>query len=473
MHLVLEQSPTPIYQRLIAAIARALVGAGHRISLLDPTAFIAGSVAGSGAGCFAGTLAESWDGPLTPVELGRVAQVVLHRPLLRDRLDSLEADALIMVSPISLLAGFDLVRGTFLYEQGPMPLVFLHFEDCFSTHPSRERIEAALGSYIATGHRSHHFCLEPRNGQELGRLNLATSPLYAIGEGSYEPPAGASLRREVCFIGHVHPGFDWGDHPPDLASGLRADLRRRLQQFDHPLEPGALAYAERCCGPGSSALQRLAAKAYYRSLAHGHSLEFRGEVLRRLGDRPIDLYGPEAERLCAHWPAPAPALGSRRGHPATASVAASAAIYRSSLISLNITALQFDQAVSNRVLDVAAAGGFPLTDSKGELGALTGVAEAISYRSLEELRHKIEYYGHLDHRAERLEIATTLQREVRQRGDYGALAQAIGAALVGLGAPKAPKLEDQERREGPESHCSRPSPRKERPNTSTNIAKPG
>jgi hypothetical protein len=30
MHLVLEQSPTPIYQRLIAGICRALVAAGHR-----------------------------------------------------------------------------------------------------------------------------------------------------------------------------------------------------------------------------------------------------------------------------------------------------------------------------------------------------------------------------------------------------------------------------------------------------------
>jgi hypothetical protein len=34
-------------------------------------------------------------------------------------------------------------------------------------------------------------------------------------------------------------------------------------------------------------------------------------------------------------------------------------------------------------------------------------------------------------------------------------------------------LSDQERLEGPESHCSRPSPRKDRPNTNTNIAKPG
>lgn len=463
MHLVLEQSPTPIYQRLIAGLSRALVEEGHRISLLDPTDLIAGSLDGSP------------DGSLTRLALGGVAEVGLKRSLLWDRLDSLGADALIIVSPISLLAGFEPGRGRFIYEQYPTPLVFLHYEECLSTHPSRQRIEAALGSYIATASRSHHFCLEPRNARELGHLNLATSPLFAIGEGPYEPPAGAPLRREVCFIGHVHPGFDWGNQDPGLASELQADLERRLRQFDHPLEPGALAYAQRCCGPESSPLQRLAAKAHYRSMAHRHSLQFRGEVLRRLGGRPLDLYGPEAERLCASWPAPAPALavGLRRGHPATATVAASAAVYRSSLISLNITALQFDQAVSNRVLDVAAAGGFPLTDWKEELEAITGVAEAISYRSLEELRHKIDYYCHQDHRAERLEIATTLQREVRERGDYGALAQRIGSALAGLPAPGAPDLGDQERGEGPESHRSRPSPRKDRPNTNTNIAKPG
>jgi hypothetical protein len=466
MHLVLEQSPTPIYQRLIAGLSRALVAAGHRISLLDPTDFSAGSLAGSPDGSFVGNL--------TRLAMGGVAEVGLRRSLFWDRLDCLEADALIIVSPISLLAGFELGRGTFLYEQAKAPLVFLHYEDCLCTHPSRQRIEAALGSYVATAARSHHFCLEPRNARELGQLNLATSPLFAIGEGPYEPPLGASLRRDVCFIGHGHPGFDWSNQPPELASELQADLISRLRQFDHPLEPGALAYAQRCCGPESSPLQRLAAKAYYRSLAHRHSLEFRGEVLQRLGECPLDLYGPEAERLCASWPAPAAGVGLRRGHPATATVAASAAVYRSSLISLNITALQFDQAVGNRVLDVAAAGGFPLTDWKAELGAITGVAEAISYRSLEELHHKIDYYRHLDHRSERLEIATTLQREVRQRGDYAALAERIGAALAGLAAPgEGANLSDQERLEGPESHCSRPSPRKDRPNTNTNIANPG
>jgi hypothetical protein len=81
---------------------------------------------------------------LTRLALGGLAEVNLRRSLFWDRLDSLEADALIIVSPISLLAGFDLGRGTFLYEQAKASLVFLHYaflhyKDCLGTHLSRQR----------------------------------------------------------------------------------------------------------------------------------------------------------------------------------------------------------------------------------------------------------------------------------------------------------------------------------------------
>lgn len=428
MHIVLEQSPTPIYQRLIEALALALVAAGHRISLLDPNDFIADQE-------------ESLpQGSLTRLALGDVVEVDLNRPGLADHLDRLDPDGLIIVSPISLMAGFDQLRGTFLYEQWPIPLVFLHYEDCFSTHLSLARIEAAIGSYIATAARSHHFCLESRNARDLRRLKVATSPLFAIAEGPFEPPLGASLRREVCFIGHGQPGFVWAEDPADLAADLQTEIQRRLHHLDHPLEPAARAYAQRRCGPEASEAERLALRAYFRSRAHRHSLEFRGEVMRRLGERPLDFYGPEAPSLCSSLSVPTSsgAIPLRRAHGATRSVAASAAVYRSSLISLNITALQFDQAVTNRVLDVAAAGGFPLTDWKADLVAITEVAGAISYRSLDELCHKIDYYSHPDHRGERLAIAVTLQEEVRRRGDYRALAQAIGVSFGSAGLQVRP-----------------------------------
>ncbi len=76
------------------------------------------------------------------------------------------------------------------------------------------------------------------------------------------------------------------------------------------------------------------------------------------------------------------------------------------------------------------------------LGHLNLATSPFSFRSLEELHHKIDYFSHPDHRAERLEIATTLQRELRQRGDYGALAQEDRGGPCWPRCPgRAPQLE--------------------------------
>jgi SAM-dependent methyltransferase len=93
-------------------------------------------------------------------------------------------------------------------------------------------------------------------------------------------------------------------------------------------------------------------------------------------------------------------------------------IYQTSQINLNITSLQFDDAVINRVIDVAAVGGFVLTDWRSGLEVLTGVHREISYKSIEELNEKIAYYLHPNHQQERLDIAEALHQDIRQKCNY-------------------------------------------------------
>ena len=54
-------------------------------------------------------------------------------------------------------------------------------------------------------------------------------------------------------------------------------------------------------------------------------------------------------------------------------------IYAESKININITSIQFDSAIVNRVIDIAAVGGFVLTDWKEDLKEITSVYELISY----------------------------------------------------------------------------------------------
>ena len=90
-------------------------------------------------------------------------------------------------------------------------------------------------------------------------------------------------------------------------------------------------------------------------------------------------------------------------------------IFSTSKINVNITSLQFDTAVINRVMDCAAAGGFILTDRKDQLYELTSVADEISYRTIDELNYKIDYFMQPEHQKYREEIRRQLRRELEAR----------------------------------------------------------
>jgi spore maturation protein CgeB len=88
-------------------------------------------------------------------------------------------------------------------------------------------------------------------------------------------------------------------------------------------------------------------------------------------------------------------------------------LFRTTRVNLNISALQFDHAVVNRVLDCAAAGGFLLTDKKAVLSELTGLAEEISYASPAELQEKVRYFLDPAHDPQRREIAWQLREDLQ------------------------------------------------------------
>lgn len=110
-------------------------------------------------------------------------------------------------------------------------------------------------------------------------------------------------------------------------------------------------------------------------------------------------------------------------YPPVVEYASTQNLYANCKINLNITSIQFDDAVVNRVIDVASVGGFILTDWKPDLCKLTSVSEQISYRSIEELNRKIIYY--LTHEQERLAIAAQLHQDIREKCSYDNIIAAL------------------------------------------------
>ena len=81
------------------------------------------------------------------------------------------------------------------------------------------------------------------------------------------------------------------------------------------------------------------------------------------------------------------------------------------------------------MLDVAAVGGFLLTDWKEGLKEITSVHEQLSYRTIDELKNKIDYY--LTHDAERLEIAAQLHHDVKQKRTYDHAVEVMLGCVAG------------------------------------------
>ena len=126
-------------------------------------------------------------------------------------------------------------------------------------------------------------------------------------------------------------------------------------------------------------------------------------LLRRALLQAIRSAKPEV--FGADWELPGAAV-----HPMIDYVRELPALYADSRINLNITALQLEYSVNNRIFDVAATGGFLLTDHREDLQQVFPDFARMTYHSGEELDAKITYF--LAHESERSELAAELQKAV-------------------------------------------------------------
>ena len=164
-------------------------------------------------------------------------------------------------------------------------------------------------------------------------------------------------------------------------------------------------------------------KQRYYGLIHNTSLFFRGKFLQDLADKHcIDIIGGNPAYIHGTMGRSNINHPNIRYHAPTTRPEVVRDLYSRSKVNINITSLQFDTTIINRVMDIGGAGGFPLTDWRDDLAELS-VNEQISYRTVEELSSKIEYF--LTHEREREEIASQLHYEIRSRFTYKSIIKSI------------------------------------------------
>jgi spore maturation protein CgeB len=91
------------------------------------------------------------------------------------------------------------------------------------------------------------------------------------------------------------------------------------------------------------------------------------------------------------------------------------------------SAPQLEYSVNNRIFDVAATGGFLLTDHREDLAQIFPEFGFMTYHSGEELDDKIAYF--LAHEDERRALAIELQKAVLSCHTYEHRARYIGKTV--------------------------------------------
>jgi SAM-dependent methyltransferase len=395
---LLESPSTPIHQRIAQKYVEELQKLGHQVILLHSQQFQS------------------------------------HIDLIQ-HVNQYKADFCIFLEPISTLSGFSDETQCFLFELIDTKLIFIHYETTLgceisgsSVKQRAEYLKRKLIAFQKHEQRSHHFCIEYYMFLDLRSLGISKAhKIYHASEfvSDHAINSPDSFQFETSFVGHVIPGFYevYGD---DFLYShlLYADFWNRVSDLTSGVERSAIDFSERFQNqifPEDNTITKTAFKYLYVSLYRMLSLASRGEVLKRITNTTVDIIGGDPSYLNQQNLNRQIKRDNIKYHPANFAKDQVQSIYSSSKINLNITSLQFDTAIVNRVVDIAGVGGFVLTDWKPDLARLTSVASEISYRTIEELNAKLAYYSDPTHESERLEIADTLRQDIQKSCTYEAL----------------------------------------------------
>lgn len=375
----IEQSPTPIYQRIIESLKRALTESGHKVVSSHPSQF---------------------------KDYTEYIRYVASQKL----------DYCIITNGFCTLSSYCESSQAFLFELIDIPVIFIHHDNIFSNIYDSEKIRLKLEAFCRIRARSFHFCIEYHNFLDLKSLGIENT--YTISHASEFEFLGfpESYSYDVSFVGHVLPELGSAFEEIPYSHFLKADFWNRLTQLDKKLEQSAISFATCIDSNQGNIIDFLVAKYVYISMLHLHSPFFRGELIKKIEDKNIHIFGGDPAYLHGMELKREIQKPNIFYHPATKEYSSTKYIYKNSKINLNITSLQFDDALTNRVVDVGAVGGFILTDWKSALKSITSVYEEISFKTIEELNYKIDYY--LTHEEERLEIASTLHQDVIKNCNY-------------------------------------------------------
>lgn len=360
MIFIIESSKVPIYNRIATAFTRTLMAFGHTVHFIDASDF---------------------------KEIDFI-----------NTINGIEYDFYISTNELNTVQKKSEDDEIFLFEKLLRKVIFIHHDNLFSAFHSISHIAQKLTAYVHIKDRSHHFCLEASNVDFLQKSGITNS--YKINHASeFTPSSTPSINKwGVTFIGHLMSSLNlYPTESVHAGQHLEVMAWNRFINSSFAIQPQIQRLVEDpyvLASLGTEAIQNpLATQQFLIAGLNKFSSPMRGQLISTIKDHRVDIFGGDLSYGRINDPLLILQQSNVHYQPATQNYQDACGIYASSRINLNISSLQFDTAVNNRVFDVVLSGGFILTDKRADLRDLLPMHKEISFESPEEMHYKIEYWS--------------------------------------------------------------------------------
>lgn len=385
MKFIIESSSVPIYNRIATAFAKTLMEFGHTVHFIDASGF--------------------------------------NETDFVNTINDIEIDYYISTNELNVVQKKSELNEEFLFEKIQTKIIFIHHDNLFSAFHNIGYIASKLQALTNICERSHHFCLEASNVELLKESGINNA--YKINHASEfsAAPSQSPATWGVTFIGHLMSSLHL--YPTDSVPGgqhLQVMAWNRFSQSSYAVQPYieklvhdpyVLASLENGADKNLFATQQ-----YLMAGLNKFSSPMRGQLISTIKKHRVDIFGGDLSYGRINDPLLVLQQSNIRYQPATVDYQDACSVYQSSRINLNISSLQFDTAVNNRVFDVILSGGFVLTDKRNDLFDICSFADEISFETPEEMHEKIAYYSDTENNARYFDLKFALHEQLKSNVTY-------------------------------------------------------
>lgn len=386
MKFIIESSIVPIYDRIAAAFAKTFMQFGHVVHFINTSGF-------------------------NEIDFVRI-------------INDIDFDYYITTNELNFIQKKSEIDDEFLFEKIFTKIVFVHHDNLFSSFNDINFILNKIKALMNIKKRSCHFCLESSNVDLLKATGISNA--FKINHASeFVVPHTPTTMEQlgITFVGHLMSNLNL--YPAESVPGghhLRVLAWNRFSQSSYKIqnEIEKLAkdyYFSSSLGPEAS--KNLSATTQFLIAGlNKFSSPMRGQLISMIKTHQVDIFGGDLSYGRIQDPLMILRQSNVHYHPATLNYQDTANIYKASRISLNISSLQFDTAVNNRVFDVVNSGGFVLTDKRSDLFDICAYANEISFETPEEMNEKISFHTDIANNKRHLDIKEAIYEEFKLKFTY-------------------------------------------------------